>query len=126
MDHSADMYSMLMEAGSHICAQNSERSFFFSGYQFPLCYRCTGIYFFLFTGIVLQIFLKDKLSTCLTNRAFYVVAFSCMLLALDVYVIQTEIPNNITRFLTGCFVGSSISLLFWQSIRILFDKKHLN
>src|SRR5689334_3189432 len=31
-------------AGSLICHQRPERSFFWSGYQLPVCARCTGLY----------------------------------------------------------------------------------
>ena len=38
------MYQLLMKLGSLSgCHQMPERSFFFKGYQFPLCARCTGI-----------------------------------------------------------------------------------
>jgi uncharacterized membrane protein len=38
------MYDVLMVLGAAAgCHQLPERSFFFKGYQFPLCARCTGI-----------------------------------------------------------------------------------
>lgn len=34
----------LMELGRHLgCHQMPERSFFYHGYQFPVCARCTGV-----------------------------------------------------------------------------------
>ena len=35
------------------CHQMAERSFFFRGYQFPVCARCTGIILGQFTALIL-------------------------------------------------------------------------
>ena len=44
----------LMNLGDKIgCHQISERSFFIKGYQFPVCARCTGVFF----GEIIAIFL---------------------------------------------------------------------
>ena len=36
--------ALIFSAGSLICHQLPERSFFVDGYQFPVCARCTGLY----------------------------------------------------------------------------------
>ncbi len=44
----------LMEAGARLgCHQMPERSFFYKGYQFPLCARCTGVFAGEIAGIAL-------------------------------------------------------------------------
>lgn len=43
-----------MELGRKLgCHQMAERSFFYGGYQFPLCARCTGVIFGSFTALIL-------------------------------------------------------------------------
>ena len=43
----------LMKIGQRLgCHQIPERSFFFRGYQFPLCARCTGIFLGGLIGII--------------------------------------------------------------------------
>jgi uncharacterized membrane protein len=36
--------AFLYAAGSLICHQRPDRSFFWAGYQLPVCARCTGLY----------------------------------------------------------------------------------
>ncbi len=38
-----DWYTFVFKVCGHICHQMTLRSFFIAGYQFPLCYRCTGL-----------------------------------------------------------------------------------
>lgn len=33
----------MMAIGAYTCHQKGERSFFYHGYQFPVCARCTGL-----------------------------------------------------------------------------------
>ncbi len=38
-----EFYTAIFEFCSSLCHQMPSRSFFIVGYQFPLCYRCTGL-----------------------------------------------------------------------------------
>lgn len=40
------------------CHQRPDRSFYFRGYQFPVCMRCTGI----FVGFVIAMFVYGRMS----------------------------------------------------------------
>ena len=37
------IWTTLMKLGARCCHQRPDRSFFFRGYQFPVCARCTGL-----------------------------------------------------------------------------------
>ncbi len=57
MDKKTKIWIVLMEIASKYwgCHQIQERSFFFRGYQFPVCARCTGIILGDFIAIILLI-----------------------------------------------------------------------
>jgi len=38
-----DWYATIFKLCGALCHQMPSRSFFVAGYQFPLCYRCTGL-----------------------------------------------------------------------------------
>lgn len=109
-----NIYNLVMLACSHVCGQNPEHSLLLLGYQFPLCYRCSGIYGFLFLGLILQAFIKYHISTESLLRGFFLLIFACVLLGADVFILQPFFPNNLSRFVSGCLVGASLSYLIYQ------------
>ena len=52
------LVAIIFAAGGLICHQRPERSFFFDGFQFPVCARCTGLYVSAGAGIVGWLALK--------------------------------------------------------------------
>ena len=50
--------AIIFAAGSLICHQRPERSFFLDGHQFPVCARCTGLYLSAATGLLGWVLLK--------------------------------------------------------------------
>ena len=50
--------AIIFAAGSLICHQRPERSFFLDGHQFPVCARCTGLYLSAAAGILGWVALK--------------------------------------------------------------------
>ena len=83
------------------CHQMPERSFFFKGYQFPVCARCTGMILGYFLSILTQPFI-------LMNYLFLILL--CTPMALDGFIqLKTRyISNNRKRFITGTLFGYGI------------------
>lgn len=100
------------------CHQMPERSFFFKGYQFPLCARCAGIAMgHLFAFVI---------------APFYTFSYSCMLLMAPLVIdglvqyVTNYTSNNIKRvasgFLYGFFFTSTV-IHFIKSCAIRFASK---
>lgn len=91
------------------CHQLPYRSFFFKGYQFPLCARCTGITLGHISAFVLAPF-----------HIFGIRITLLMIpLALDggiQYISQYE-SNNIKRVITGFLYGFAFTSLFIRIVR---------
>jgi uncharacterized membrane protein len=94
------------------CHQMSCRSFFYKGYQFPLCSRCTGIV--IGELIIAPIVLLFGYNNIWLN----IILFSLMAIdgLLQYYHILES--NNIRRFITGLGAGfaltsSLIGLIQW-------------
>jgi len=90
----------LMEAGEGLgCHQMPERSFFYKGYQFPVCARCTGVLISSAAALFSFCFIKKKMSIKLC------VGMSGVMLAdwlVQYWGIQES--NNRRRLVTG-FIG---------------------
>lgn len=91
----------LMHIGHNVwgCHQIEKRSFFFKGYQFPICARCTGLLCgYLIAGIL-----------CIWEMIPAWYWCFCMLIpmALDGMVqLKTKYEsNNLKRMVTGCIAG---------------------
>ncbi|MCM1233353.1 MAG: DUF2085 domain-containing protein [Ruminococcus flavefaciens] len=81
------------------CHQLPERSFFFCGYQFPVCARCTGI----IIGYIFSIFyciLCPKIS-------IWIILLLIVPMAVDglIQYVSMYRSNNIKRLITGFFAG---------------------
>ena len=95
------------------CHQMPERSFYFRGYQLPVCARCTGI-------------IIGELSACVT--AFFIDIPSYILFALLVPMVvdgllqlKTQyVSTNSKRALTGVLFGYSLILLIVNIIKYLW------
>lgn len=110
----------MMEIGRKLgCHQMPERSFFYKGYQFPVCARCTGVIISSF--VALTIFLKKKLpiKICIGMS-------SIMLIDWLVQYFGIRESNNKRRLITG-FIGglgySTLHLYFYKYIFHLFRLK---
>lgn len=81
------------------CHQIPERSFFFYGYQFPICSRCTGI----IIGYVVSLLLLSL------NTVFpiWLCVVLCLFMVIDggIQLILFIMSNNARRFITGILFG---------------------
>ena len=86
----------LMEFGKKMgCHQIPERSFFFKGYQFPVCGRCTGVIIGEIVTIILFFF---RLIIPLYFSIFFM-----EIMGLDWFIQRINLikSNNINRCITG-------------------------
>ncbi len=111
-----DMWKKLMGIGEYTgCHQKPGRSFFYHGYQFPVCARCTGVILGYVIAIPCYLLFgfRKKLSA-----AGALVMFS------DWAIQQAKIKesNNKRRFLTGIAGGFSIMSIQIKVFSIIKDK----
>ena len=108
------------------CHQLPERSFFWHGYQFPVCARCTGV--FLSFPVAIWLVQKNKCSikmACLLSEI--------MLIDWSLQFLQIKESNNTRRLITGCLGGLGVHTLYFRTMKFiikkiasLFDEKNMN
>lgn len=81
------------------CHQIPERSFFFCGYQFLICSRCTGI----IVGYVVSLILF----ALKIIFPIWLCVILCMLMIIDggIQLMFSIMSNNFRRFITGMLCG---------------------
>lgn len=111
MDNRADrIWLRAMEIGRRTgCHQMPERSFFIKGRQFPVCARCTGVFFGWFVSVATAWLYRPGL---LVMAAFLAVMFLDWLLQ-RIDVLES---GNIRRFVTGALAGYAIMSAYVQII----------
>lgn len=93
---------MIFLAGSMICHQIPERSFFWSGEQLPVCARCTGLYVSGALGLIVWMAIK-------TMRRWRPIAIDprVALRLLAIAAIPTAL--SLTAGLAGLWDGSNVT-----------------
>lgn len=88
-----------MKVGGKLgCHQRADRSFFFRGYQFPVCARCTGVLVGEVLGIVIQ---------CIFSYSAWVNVLLCVPMAFDwgIQRLGVRESTKASRVITGCLGG---------------------
>jgi uncharacterized membrane protein len=110
------VWELAMKVGNFCgCHQRADRSFFFRGYQFPVCARCFG----LWCGYIIGLFAYKF------YRPIYILCIGLMLIMLIDWLVQyleVLMSNNIRRFTTGMLCGYGFINLLIGVIKILFLK----
>lgn len=104
-----------MKAGHLLgCHQMPERSFFYKGYQYPVCARCTGVY------------LSFPFSVPLIRRRWFstkaAAASACVMLAdwlLQFFNIRES--TNRRRLITGLIGGIGAHILYYRFIFFVWN-----
>ena len=99
-------YAALMKWGAAAgCHQRKDRSFFYKGYQFPVCSRCTGVAAGQLLGILSIAFFQLSWNWC---------GFFCFVMFLDWYLQKMKIKEstNSRRFITGVLCGFALGQLY--------------
>ncbi|MBR3836714.1 MAG: DUF2085 domain-containing protein [Clostridia bacterium] len=83
------------------CHQRADRSFFYKGYQFPVCARCTGVLIGYIIALPLYFWFSFDIKQCL---------FCCMIMFLDWFIQFEKIKEstNIRRLITGILGGAGV------------------
>lgn len=104
-----------MQFGKRLgCHQIAERSFFFKGYQFPVCARCTGVIVSSFIAAI--VFFVYKIS-------IYVAIGMSGIMFLDWFIQYLEIrqSTNTRRLITGIIGGYGFMTvqmyIYWKLIQ---------
>ena len=94
------------------CHQMPERSFFYKGYQFPLCARCTGLVIGYLMGILIY-FLK------IIN--WEIAILLCIPLVIDggSQYLKWRMSNQRLRLITGILCGIGIMVLEIPAMKLL-------
>lgn len=103
----------LMNIGSRLgCHQMPERSFFYKGYQFPVCARSTGLIIGYLLGVLIY-FLK------VLNWKIAIIL--CIPLVLDggSQYLNWRISNQVLRLITGILCGIGIMFLEIWGMKLL-------
>lgn len=111
-DQKLRLWIKLMNIGHDIwgCHQIEKRSFFFKGYQFPICARCTGLLVGYFVACIACIWdIIPEWYWCF-----------CLLLPMAVDgIVQLKTKyesNNLKRVITGCIAGYGFIGLIYNII----------
>ena len=102
-----------MNIGARLgCHQRPERSFFYKGYQFPLCARCTGLVIGYLMGILIY-FLK------IIN--WEIAILLCIPLVIDggSQYLKWRMSNQRLRLITGILCGIGIMVLEIPAMKLL-------
>ena len=112
------VWILLMQLGAKTgCHQLHERSFCINCYQFPVCARCTGLFFGQISGVLLFFwYLKYNL-----GLLFILAIISVLLLGIDGFLQLKKIwmSTNYRRFITGVLCGFFVTCFNIKIISIL-------
>lgn len=106
----------LMETGQRLgCHQMPERSFFYKGYQFPVCARCTGVILSALVAVILFFKRKIPIWACITMSGIMLADW--LLQYFDI------LPStNKRRLVTGLIGGFGYSTLHLYAYKFIVDK----
>ena len=102
-----------MNIGARLgCHQMPERSFFYKGYQFPLCARCTGLVIGYLMGILIYF---------LNIIIWEIAILLCIPLVIDggSQYLKWRMSNQRLRLITGILCGIGIMVLEIPAMKLL-------
>lgn len=114
-DRNETLWTKVMKFGNLLgCHQMPERSFFFKGYQLPVCARCCGVM------IGYSIFLLTNPIYSLTIQTSFLF---CSIMFVDWFIQYIHIlqSNNIRRVITGIIGGYGFISLLIKSILLIIE-----
>lgn len=111
MDRKTKIWLRAMKAGEVCgCHQRADRSFFYKGWQFPVCARCTGVLIGQLAGYAVCAFRKIPLSAAV---------LCCEVTLLDWTLQQTNIrqSTNFRRLITGICGGFGLAAVYAEAVK---------
>jgi uncharacterized membrane protein len=100
---------------STICHQRPERSFSWHAEPFPVCQRCTGIYFGLFVAALVARGVLER-SGVAARRAWIAAATLPLLVDVGLGVASVWSGNAVTRAATGFLFGSMLATILMPAV----------
>ena len=110
------LHQRLMKAGKFCgCHQMPERSFFYHGYQFPVCARCTGVVLGQLVGYLTFAWFRLSWNGC---------SFFLFLMFLDWYLQKMGLlsSTNPRRLITGLLCGYALGQCYLSFVLRLFGR----
>ena len=104
----------LMDLGARLgCHQMPDRSFFFRGYQFPVCARCTGVILGQTIAVVMLL--------CAIRIRFILSAILLLIMGIDwgLQFFKILMSNNVRRLITGILGGFGLTYIYYHVIVFL-------
>lgn len=98
------------------CHQLAERSFFYKGYQFPVCARCTGVTIGQFLSLLFNIF-KFKLPFKINFFMLFIMWFDWF-----IQYIKLKESTNLRRLITGILGGFGIVGIYFNILSFILKK----
>ena len=115
MNHNK-LWVRLMEFGEVLgCHQMPQRSFFYKGYQFPVCARCTRVIISSVLATVVFFIKKLPLWIC-------IILSSVMLIDWGLQFLHIKESTNKRRIISGFIGGFGWTTLYLTFIFFIFDK----
>jgi uncharacterized membrane protein len=111
-------------AGSVVCHQLPERSFSLWSAQWPVCARCTGIYFGAAVAALAAITVRPKPDTpylgITSRRARLILLAAAVPTAVTLGYEWTtgDMPSHMTRALAGALLGAAITFIVAGALRL--------
>lgn len=97
------------------CHRMPERSFFYKGHQFPVCARCTGVFFGQIGAVICGIF-------CRVPFAAAAICLSVMGFDWGIQELGIRESTNRRRFVTGVLGGFGLFSMYAWAVKLLFRK----
>lgn len=106
----------LMEYGHRLgCHQMPERSFFYKGYQFPVCARCTGV---IIGEIIAILMLILKIQSNIIISVFLLLIMGIDWFIQFINILQS---NNIRRLATGLCGGIGLTYIYYYLMTFIIE-----
>ena len=106
-----DIWFKLMEFGERIgCHQMPERSFFYKGYQFPVCARCTGV---LIGEVVALILILCSIKVSLIGSIAFLIPMG---IDWGLQFLKILESDNIRRLITGTLGGIGLTYVYYNIV----------
>lgn len=103
------------------CHQKSERSFFIKRNQMPVCARCVGIFFGVFSGLGISIFIRMEIGKNTHKKILLPFVVGYTPLATDVIGQSAGLwqSTNALRVLTGTLSGSAFGFILGVAVDVV-------
>ena len=116
MKNALSRWAKLMDIGARMgCHQIPERSFFFKGYQFPVCARCTGVILGEFITIILLL--------CSIRISLLAAIAFLIPMGIDwgLQFLKILMSNNTRRFISGTLGGFGLTYVYYYAIVFIIN-----